>query len=89
MLNHMVRIEACGTIGCYQASDDQSFDRGMRVVCHTERGLEVGEVLAHVAGEHDAMEPDGQLVRAYGGDDDQRFRRCAVQRKQVLICGCR
>ena len=46
----LVRVGAMGSVGRFTAVDPVLFERHIRVVCRTVRGLEMGEVLAHGAG---------------------------------------
>jgi cell fate regulator YaaT (PSP1 superfamily) len=81
---HVVRIGSCGTVGHYVADDQQSFERGTRVVCRTQRGLEVGEVLACGVGTVEAEEVDGDLVRPLDHQDESRLAQQARQRDQAI-----
>lgn len=80
----LVRIDSCGSIGWYSADESQSFERGTRVVCTTQRGLEAGEVLAcDRRGEVDE-ETDGQVVRPVDTADAARLEELAQQRQQAI-----
>ncbi|GIW90611.1 MAG: hypothetical protein KatS3mg109_1084 [Pirellulaceae bacterium] len=43
---HYVRIGALGWVGRFAAHDPALYPRGCRVVCRTQRGLELGEILS-------------------------------------------
>src|SRR5271163_1488829 len=44
--NHLVRVGRLGQIGSFAAVDRTCYPRRARVIVRSERGLEVGEVLA-------------------------------------------
>lgn len=79
---HLVRVGQLGHIGYFQAVDALRYARGLRVICRTARGLEVG----HVLGSFDrAGEADGTIVRGMTTADEllvarlQRHRDDAFQ----------
>ncbi len=88
---HVVRIGSCGTVGRYVADDQQTYERGTRVVCRTQRGLEVGEVLARdssVVLDEDVLDEE---VRPLDQQDETRFadqtrrRAEAIEKCQTLL----
>ena len=95
---YVVRIGSCGTVGRYvaddqqaddqQADDQQTYDRGTRVVCRTQRGLEVGEVLARdasrVLGEELDGDVDGDLVRPLDEQDEALLKDQARRRAEAI-----
>ena len=71
--DYLVRTGNLGSVGCFEATEQERYDRGTLVVCRTDRGLEVGEVL-HGPAEHPA-ERDGQIVRRVTAEDQVRLAR--------------
>jgi hypothetical protein len=82
-----------GSVGRFAAADRQGYARGMRVVCRTARGLEVGEVLSPAEA---AADPpcDGTLLRRITTADDlliarleknrdEAFRACAARLDEI------
>jgi cell fate regulator YaaT (PSP1 superfamily) len=76
-----------GWVGRYQAADFRVYPRGCRVICRTERGLEVGNVLCALDGPGD-LPVAGTLLRQLGVEDqlivnrlekfrDRAFQACA------------
>lgn len=68
-----------GWVGRYQAADFSTYPRGCRVICRTDRGLEVGSVLCSVE-ESSGLPVAGTLLRQLGAEDElivnrlQKFR---------------
>lgn len=58
-----------GQVGRFRALDARRYPRGSRVIVRTERGLEIGEVLAPPAGEVSARVADGTLIRGMTIED--------------------
>lgn len=69
---HLVRIGAMGHVGRFDAVDNLRYDRSDRVICRTERGLEVGHVLAMAAGHGGS---DGELLRKVTIEDELLISR--------------
>jgi cell fate regulator YaaT (PSP1 superfamily) len=90
MNHYLVRVGQFGRVGLFRAAGAEAFARAMRVVCRTDRGLEVGEVLAAVENspaEPSARPVDGALLRRMTTEDellaarlqknkDQAYRHC-------------
>ena len=70
---YMIRIDAYGTIGRFTAEDQAIYERGMRVVCRTPRGLEIGEVLVPAVHTENDAASDGALVRQLTAHDESRL----------------
>ncbi|MEM7316176.1 MAG: PSP1 C-terminal domain-containing protein [Planctomycetota bacterium] len=68
--HHLVRVGILGHIGRFHASDGLHYRRGTRVICRTNRGLELGEVLSHVTPASTQCSGDGTLVRALTAEDE-------------------
>ena len=79
-MNHLVQVGLLGSIGRFRAADRRARHRGSKVICRTERGLEVGRVLrvsesADSADPADIKEVDGDLLRQVTPDDRLILRR--------------
>jgi cell fate regulator YaaT (PSP1 superfamily) len=59
-------------VGWFEPRDERAYDRGTLVVCHTARGLEVGEVLLCSLDRHEPG--DGELVRHITPADELQMR---------------
>lgn len=57
-----------GMVGRYEAADYNQYSRDTRVVCRTERGLEVGKVLCAVDSAN-KLPISGTLLRQLGNED--------------------
>ncbi|MCI0362027.1 MAG: PSP1 domain-containing protein [Planctomycetaceae bacterium] len=84
---HWVRHGVLGSVGRFAAVDAQRYARGARVICRTQRGLEVGEVLAaldDLAESKARHEPaDGSLLRRVTVEDDLLLARLERNREQA------
>jgi hypothetical protein len=82
---HWVRHGVLGHVGLFSAATAERHPRGARVVCRTDRGLEVGEVLAAADDltEREHVPPvSGSLLRRVTVEDDlllARLERCREQ----------
>ncbi len=85
MVQHLVRVGAFGAIGRFVSPDAARFPRGARVVCRTDRGLEVGEVLSSVGRGSSAT--DGSLLRAVTVEDELVLARIQ-QRRDTAFAAC-
>ena len=83
MSEHFVRFGAMGFVGRFQASDFQMYPRGTTVVCRTERGLEIGDVL-NSSKNGGGNEFDGQIVRPVGEQDRLLLQRLNRNRKRAI-----
>ncbi len=81
---HLVRVGLLGSVGRFQASGAERFERGARVVCQTDRGLEVGEVLAALALGEDISRADGQLLRGLTSEDDMLLERLTRHKEEAF-----
>jgi len=80
---HFVRVGLLGSVGRFADADRGAYARGMRVVCRTARGLEVGEVLS--PAEADADRPcDGTLLRRITVEDDLLLARLEKNRDEAF-----
>lgn len=60
------------------------YRRGWRVVCRTQRGLEVGQVLGEADRPRPGAEPDGQLIRPMTVEDDLLWSRLERRKHEAL-----
>ena len=84
---YLVRVGAMGNVGRFTAVDPVVFQRHVRVVCRTVRGLEVGEVLASVepvAG----LKCDGEVLRQVTVEDDLLLARLDQNRNEAFEACC-
>jgi cell fate regulator YaaT (PSP1 superfamily) len=88
---HLVQIGVTGWIGRFRASDMRSRPRGCRVICRTDRGLEVGSVLALLpdklpdSGQGEpADDSDGELLRRVTPDDSRIIERIERYRDKAF-----
>lgn len=79
---HLVRVGALGQVGRFSAVDAARYPRGSRVVVRTERGLELGEVLAAPEAESQAG-ADGQILRGMTVEDQLLEARLNKNRQQA------
>jgi hypothetical protein len=63
-------------------SEDGDYSRWTQVVCQTDRGLEVGEVLATL--DHPTSQAAGRVVRALTRDDDSHLSILRVRRDSAF-----
>ena len=80
---HHVRVGILGHVGRYVSSGGLRLTRGVRVVCRTARGLEVGEVLATRPLESAAQPVDGQLLRPLAAEDRLLLERLERHREEA------
>ncbi len=85
MHGYFVRVGSVGQVGRFTAVDGVRLARGVRVVCRTPRGLEVGQVLGPDAGGQ--QQADGQLLRPVTVEDDLLLARLE-RRKAEALAAC-
>ena len=66
-MNHLVKLGLLGVVGRFHSTELIEFSRGQDVICRTERGLEVGQVLCSL--DQDQGPRDGELLRLVSVDD--------------------
>lgn len=76
-----------GQVGRFSAIDAARYPRGSRVVLRTERGLELGEVLAPPADESESA-ADGQILRGMTVED-QLLEARLNKNRQAAYDACR
>ncbi len=85
---HWVRYGVMGQVSRFGASDGLRYARGHRVICRTERGLEVGEVLSPVNEESNGRfvgSTPGTIVRRVTVEDDLLLARLERNRQQAFL----
>ena len=79
LLQHLVRVGAMGQVGRFTATDAVHYPRGTSVVLRTQRGLELGEVLAPPTVSGDGPgETSGEILRGVTPQDEllsERIRK--------------
>ncbi len=81
--HHFVRISVLGHVGRFTSVDAIAYSRGMRVICRTSRGLEVGEVLGP-ASDAESADSDGSIVRGITVEDDLLLARLERNRQEAF-----
>lgn len=81
--HHFVRVSVLGHVGRFTSVDAIAYGRGMRVICRTSRGLEVGEILGP-AGESEENDSDGSIVRGLTVEDDLILARLERNRQEAF-----
>jgi cell fate regulator YaaT (PSP1 superfamily) len=82
--SHLVRVGLFGQIGRFRAPAGEVVARGLRVVCRTRRGLEIGEVLREPSDEEPLGAADGTLLRRVTAEDDLLLARLERDREQAF-----
>ncbi|MEX1041564.1 MAG: PSP1 C-terminal domain-containing protein [Pirellulaceae bacterium] len=80
---HLVRIGALGHIGRFTSVDAVAYLRGMRVICRTARGLEVGEILGPETATAEVVS-DGSILRGVTIQDDLIIVRLEKNRREAF-----
>ena len=88
---HLIRVGAMGHVGRFAAIDATRFPRGSRVIVRTDRGLEIGEVLAAPAEDAADASEDGVVLRGMTVEDEllaarlNRHRDAALEACQLRL----
>jgi cell fate regulator YaaT (PSP1 superfamily) len=84
--HYFVRVGIFGQVGRLSSAGGTPYPRGKRVICRTNRGLEVGEVLSNV---HDSppAEFDGTILRPVSVEDDLLLARLE-KKKDAAYAAC-
>ena len=72
-----------GLIGRFQTVDGVRYPRHSRVICRTERGLELGDVLQ--SSDQTEGEPDGELLRGVTVEDDLLLDRIERRKEEAYV----
>ncbi len=67
---HLVRYSLLGQVGRFVAADALRYPRRSRVIVRSERGLEIGTVLAEPEAGDQAAEINGQILRRMTVEDE-------------------
>lgn len=81
---HVVRYGLLGAIGQFSSAEALRYPRSSRVVVRSQRGLEVGQVLAEPGDRCDAASPEGQILRRMTVEDDLLQARLESRRGEAL-----
>ena len=79
---HFVRVGVLGNLGRFASLDGVRYPRATRVIVRTDRGLEVGQVLAPAGAPPTAL--DGQLLRGVTPEDDLLLERLQRHRDEAF-----
>ena len=84
--DYLVQIGVLGQIGRFQSVDRALFERGMDVICRTERGLEVGKVLSDLkrSDSESTGNRDGTVLRRVSTDDQMLLNRLQKNRLSAI-----
>ena len=82
--DHFVRVSVLGQVGRFVSVDPITYPRGVRVVCRTRRGLEVGEVLSRASVPADQGVADGSILRRVTAQDELLIQRLGKNRESAL-----
>lgn len=85
-MNHIVRIGQFGQVGRFRSTIKLKLNYGSKVVCRTDRGLEIGEYLESFA-DFGNGESDGDLLRTVTQQDELLAERLE-KNKQSAIDDC-
>ena len=90
MSNYIVRYGAMRILGAFSAPRNQQYQRGVRVIARTDRGLEAGEVLCEADDqtlERLKIAAEGQILRAMTPEDANELSRIHDQeREEIKVC---
>lgn len=90
MAKYLVRYGAMRLLGVFDAPGEDNYQRGLRVIARTDRGLEAGEVLCPASAEAVAGLKDlheGQILRKMSPDDAREIARIDQRRsEQLAVC---
>ena len=84
MRDYLVRTGVLGHIHSVRAVDAVRYERGERVICRTDRGLEFGWVLNAVRGDHEGVAAGGTLLRKATSEDHLLWTRIERSRNAAI-----
>lgn len=68
---YLVRVGNLGQIGRFRTLQESAFRRGARVVCRTQRGVEIGQILGTTQLKQSTVDlADGRLLRGMTAEDE-------------------
>lgn len=89
---YLLQVGLMGVVGLFLSPSSRDFPKGSRVICRTERGLEIGSVLCKLEAVEEVNLPvTGQLLRPVSKDDQliierlERYRDRAFEACSKLI----
>ena len=90
MPKYIVRHGAMRTLGAFEAPKNLEYQRGVRVILRTDRGLEAGDILCEATEEaiEKLRDPtEGQILRAMTHDDARELTRMHEQEQnEFQVC---
>lgn len=90
MANYVVRYGILRSLGVFSTRGDARLSRGIKVVARTNRGLEVGEILAEAtdeAAQRLAKSPGGSILREMSVEDANELAHIQTrEREEYEIC---
>lgn len=81
---HLVRYSLLGQVGRFVAADSMRYPRRSRVIVRSERGLEIGTVLAEPEATGEAAEITGQILRRMTVEDELLEARLEKHRHKAF-----
>lgn len=81
---HLVRYSLLGEVGRFVAADASRYPRNSRVIVRSNRGLEVGEVLAEPTPTEAIDHTDGQILRRMTVEDELLVARLEKHRHSAF-----
>ena len=86
---HLVRVGLMGSVGKFVAADSCVYDRDSNVICRTDRGLEMGQVICDLP-EADTFDPDsdstdGAILRPTTPEDQLILDRLDRHRDKAFF----
>jgi len=82
--NHLVRVGAMGHVGPFAAADATVYPRGSEVILRTQRGLELGTILAAPHAVDENAPPEGQILRGMTVEDQLLQARLEKNRDEAF-----
>lgn len=81
---HLIRYSLLGRIGRFVSTDATRYPRHSRVILRSDRGLEVGQVVAEPEPREAAATVDGQILRRMTVEDDLLQARLEKNRHEAF-----
>ena len=92
MPRYVVRYGTTRAVGLFSPRGQDRFERGMRVIARTPRGLEAGEVLAEASDEQARImegTPGGQIMREMSADDANELTHLQQREREAFETCCK
>ncbi len=81
---YLVRVGKLGQIGRFRTSQESIFRRGSRVVCRTQRGIEIGQILGPTQLKQSTVDlADGSVLRGMTVEDEILWGHLQEQSNQA------